>query len=188
VTVADLLARLAAAFPAFNARAVEAWAPVFRARFGHREGAALAEAYAETLGAFSVAKSKSLFPLPADFELHLPNRKPIRGDAAAVARLLAERHARASRLFAAWHAAQGLKIKAARPQAVFAACVLEAMERCRGASDATERILLGPDDIALCESRAISAARVHRFGRLPATNQEWQSQCDELRGEEVRAA
>ena len=90
------------------------------------------------------------------------------------------------RLFAAWHAAQGLKIKAARSQAVFAACVLEAMERCRGASDATERVLLGPDDIALCESRAVSAARVHRFGRLPATNQEWQSQCDEVRGDELQ--
>ncbi len=181
MTVAELLARLAAAFPAFNARAVEAWAPVFRARFGHREGAALAEAYAETLGAFSVAKSKSLFPLPADFEAHLPSRKPIRGDAAAIARMLVERHARARRLFGAWHASQGVKIKAARSQAVFAACVLEAMERCRRASEATERVLLSESDIALCESRAVSAARVHRFGRLPATNEEWQSQCEEVR-------
>jgi len=181
MTVADLLARLAAAFPAFNARAVEAWAPVFRARFGHREGSALAEAYAETLGAFSVAKSKSLFPLPADFEAHLPSRKPIRGDAAAIARLLAERQARARRLFAAWHAAQGVRIKAARPPAVFAACVMEAIERCRGATEATERVLLGDADIALCESRAVSAGRVHRFGRLPATNEEWRQQCQEVR-------
>ncbi len=96
MTVDELLAKLAMAFPAFNAGAVEAWAPVFRARFGHREGPKLADAYEQTLGEFSVKKNKSLFPVPIDFEAHMPSLRNIR-DAkdAPIGAWLEERHQRA---------------------------------------------------------------------------------------------
>src|SRR5690242_3940120 len=73
MTVTQLLERLAGAFPAFNARAVEAWAPIFRAKFGKREGPHLAEAYTACLSSFDPKKAGKLFPTPPDIEAHMPS-------------------------------------------------------------------------------------------------------------------
>ena len=76
MTVAELLKKLGAAFPAFNAGAMEAWAPAFRAVCQAHEGPVLAQAYTAVLTAFSVRAAKALFPVPADFAAQLPSRHP----------------------------------------------------------------------------------------------------------------
>ncbi len=181
MTVDELLTKLAMAFPSFNATAVEAWAPVFRARFGHREGPKLADAYEQTLGEFSVKKSKSLFPVPADFEAFMPSLKDVK--APPIGKMLEERHQRARKLFEQWHDSQGLKIKEARPKAVYGACALEAYERGKRSFSDNERVLLSSEDIAICEQRAVTSERIHRFGAMPKSPEAWKSQCAEIRAE-----
>jgi LAS superfamily LD-carboxypeptidase LdcB len=90
---------------------------------------------------------------------------------------------RARELFAAWHEAQGQGIKAARPMLVFAQCVLLAKERCSSAGQDVRRIILKAEDITKCEERALSSARVAKFGALPRTEEAWHEQIAKVRAE-----
>lgn len=89
----------------------------------------------------------------------------------------------AKSLFADWHERQGLGIKAARPMHVFAQCVLLAKERCDRATADTRRVLLKAEDITKCEERALSSARVAKFGALPRTEEAWTEQIAQVRAE-----
>jgi len=186
MTVDELLGKLNAAFPSFNARALEAWGGVFRDVCGRHEGPTLKSAYTAVLSSFTVAKSKALHPVPADFAEHLPkgpHRSSGHGDVGPPIRAALEaRSARSDRLFKAWHAEQGLKIKAARHQSIYGACVLEVMDLCRRASERTGRLILTAEQIAKCEQRALSSERAHRWP--PAkTNEGWDDQIEQIRAE-----
>ena len=76
MTVDELLGKLNAAFPAFNARALEAWGGAFREALGKYEGPALKAAYTAVLGSFTPKASKALHPMVADFLPHLPSSHP----------------------------------------------------------------------------------------------------------------
>lgn len=185
MTVAELLERLAKAFPAFNTRALEAWAPVFSARFKHREGPHLASALTECMASFDPKAKNKLFPTPPDIEAHMPALKSASSsdDGGPIRALLEARHARSIRLFDAWMQGQGRKIKAARPQAVYNACVLEMKERSMRAGERTASLLFSAEDISDCEHRAASTERVRKFGRVPAKTEEWESQMAQVRAE-----
>jgi hypothetical protein len=107
---------------------------------------------------------------------------PIRDELAARAKLRKENMER-------WFRTQGAKIKAARPQAVYDACVLMAMEWCGRKAwdhyDPEKQIVtyqgLGPDQVKACEMRALSSSRARMFGNLPQTNEEWDSQIESVR-------
>lgn len=107
MTVDEILRALQGAFPAFNAKAMETWAPVFRARFNRHEGPALRDAHIAALGAFKPS-GRTPFPIPHDYEPHLP---------ANVVKLpkntkkldFLGHHRRAQDIFADWRARQGLK-------------------------------------------------------------------------------
>ena len=96
---------------------------------------------------------------------------PIAADLAARAK---RRHINIQR----WMEGQGAKIKAARPQAVYGACLFMAMQYC-GRGDWRH---LEPKEIEICEQRALSQARVRIFSpKLPATNEEWDGQLEQVR-------
>ncbi|WP_299109693.1 hypothetical protein [uncultured Bradyrhizobium sp.] len=178
MTVEQLLAKLADAFPAFNAKALAAWAPVFRARLARHEGPTLQQAYTDTLAAFTVAKDKSLFPVPANFEANLPSmRINLPSEGHSIRGALKDRAERQKRVFSTWLQTQGAKIKQARPVAVYNACVMLAADLAK----ATDRVILKPEQITLCEERALSQARVAMFGALPRTNEAWQAQIEQVR-------
>ena len=90
---------------------------------------------------------------------------------------------RAKELFADWHERQGLGIKAARPLHVFAQCVLLAKERCSVAREDVRRVILKAEDITKCEERALSSARVAKYGALPRDEETWREQIAQVRVE-----
>ncbi len=77
-----------------------------------------------------------------------------------------------------WMEGQGAKIKAARPEPVYGACLFMAMQLC-GDRDWQH---LGPQQIELCEQRALSQGRMKMFGpKLPPTNEDWDDQIAQVR-------
>lgn len=176
MTVSELLERIMAAYPGATPEALKAFKPVFYARFRHREGPALEAAALEVLAAFR-PKFDQKFPIPADFEPHMPVTHPeVPGDLAIRAELderANRRHVNIQR----WMEGQGAKIRAARAQPVYAACLMMAMEHCARASWR----YLSPEQIEECEMRALSTARVKMFGPLPKTNEAWDSQLSQVR-------
>lgn len=183
MTVEELIERIIDAYPGATPEAMKAFKPVFLARLKHREGPKLDDAITEVLGSFK-PKASHPFPIPADFEVHLPSLRDIKREA-PIGPALEERHQRSRKLFEEWHDGQGRKIKEVRPQPVYAACALEAYEKARKAVDDT-RLLLTAEDIAKCELHAVTCERVHRFGKLPKSAEVWQQQCDEIRSEWAR--
>jgi len=179
MTVDELLKTLAHAYPAFTVERMTHWAQVFRARLQHREGPHLDSAITETLAEFE-PKSAKPFPIPVDFERHLPSIHREKSGAKPIGPLLEARTQQARKLFGEWHDGQGRKIKEARPHPVYAACVLEAYDKARKGGS---RLLLTAEDIARCELHAVSCERVHRFGKLPKSPEAWQQQCEEIRAE-----
>lgn len=82
----------------------------------------------------------------------------------------------AAALFKAWHAAQGEKIKAARPLPIFAACVMAAKDLASRASVNERKIILTQDQITKCAHRALSQARLAEHGPPPRDLDAWWSQ------------
>jgi hypothetical protein len=77
-----------------------------------------------------------------------------------------------------WMEVQGARIRNNRPEQVYAACLLMALERCSRA----DWQHLTPAQIEECDMRAVSQARVRMFGpKLPPTNEDWDSQIAEVR-------
>lgn len=90
---------------------------------------------------------------------------------------------RAQQLFDDWHVAQGQGIKAARPLHVFSQCVALAKSRCTNAGQDVRRIILKAEDITACEQRAISSARLAKFGPPPTDPDAWQDQISQVKAE-----
>lgn len=89
---------------------------------------------------------------------------------------------RARQLITAWEAGQGMKIKAARPLAVYGACSSFARRLADSLPPEYTRLLLTQDQIDDCEQRAVTSARNVRFG--PAkTEEEWREQCALIRAD-----
>lgn len=177
MTVTELLTRILAAYPGATPEAMKTYVPVFHARLQKHEGPALADAATEVLGSFK-PKYGQPFPIPADFEAHLPSGKlnlPEEGH--SIRGALKDRAERQKRVFSTWLQTQGAKIKQARPVAVYNACVMLAADLAKAA----DRVILKPEQITLCEERALSQARVAMFGALPRTNEAWQAQIEQVR-------
>lgn len=176
MTVDQLLAKLSAAFPAFNAKATEAWAPVFRARLDKHAGPVLAKAYADTLGGFTVKGSKSLFPMPADFEAHLPGRLDLGPDAGPVVDFDG-RNRRARSMFDEWLHEQAPRATYNRPEILKALQEIAwPMALVRGWNEQRDRLLLSRAQVAMALQRAISQERYIRYGTPGRDIDQWWSQ------------
>jgi hypothetical protein len=152
--------------------------PVFRARFGHREGPHLAKAFTETVASFRPS-SRQPFPIPLDVEIHLPSlpKADESGGGPPIREKLQARHDRSRSLLSGWEDGQGAKIKAQRAPQLYAACWLEAFDqaRIRALDDRVQRLVLSQAEINTCFQRAISTERVKRHGRPPSNaEQHWQ--------------
>lgn len=180
MTVAELLERIAAAYSGATPEAMKTFKPVFYARLRKHEGDILEAAAVEVLGTFR-PKFDQKFPIPADFEAHLPSGKlhmPDEGD--GIRRLLEQRAQRSESLYRDWHANQGRKIKEARPLPVYGQCVLMAKDLANNSTERTPRIVLTAEQIAECDQRAVSAARV-AYGKLPKDEDIWREQIARIR-------
>lgn len=164
MTVTELLARIMAAYPGATSDALKTFVPVFHARLRKHEGDALEAAAIEVLGAFR-SKFDQKFPIPADFEAHLPSGKlrlPSEGPAVD----FAGHRKRKRQLVAAWEAGQGLKIRAARGPFVWTHCWLEAGRLAALAAwrDTNQPVILSAEQIQICEDQAVSTARMQVHG------------------------
>lgn len=176
MTVTELLTRIMAAYPGATNEAMKTFVPVFHARLKRHEGDALDTAAIEVLGSFK-PKYDHKFPIPADFEAHLPSGRLNLPEENSIRGALADRAARKTRNMAEWQAGQGAKIKANRPQPAYNACILLAMEL----SGRNQRLMLSGEQIQMCEDRALAAARLRMFGPLPRTNEAHTDQIQQVR-------
>lgn len=174
MTVDELLRRLSGAFPAFNAKALEAWGSVFRARLSRHEGPLLAAAFTETLGAFTVKQSKSLFPVPADFEACLPGNKKMPSGPAFDWKAHGEKYRRRA---TEWRDSQGRRGAKGIPE-VLQALEFIALPLAYHSASAPEPLRLTTKQLKLAQHRAISFRRYHEFGPLQSwlKTDEWWSQ------------
>jgi hypothetical protein len=180
MTVDELLEKLANAFPAFNARALSAWGSVFRANFARHEGEPLKAAYMAVLSSFSVAKSKALFPVPADFEPHLPGGHPkIRSNTPALD--FPSHGDRTRRLMAEWREGQGRRESGGNPEIMLALeHMAEPLANLWGWAENPEPIRLTVKQILIVQQRAISSERRRRFGAMPRYNETWWDQIEQV--------
>lgn len=187
MTVDELLRQLSGAFPAFDAKRLESWGPIFRAAFEKREGPHLAAAYTACLLSFEPKKAGKLFPTPPDISAHMPSLRDARGkDDKPIREMLERRQDRARNLTTLWLEGQGAKIKQSRAQPLYAACLLEAMEqaKARALDERITGIVLSQAQINECYQRALSSERAKRFGRPERyTGQQWWSQITAIASE-----
>lgn len=177
MTVAELLAKISAAFPAFNARAVEALAPVFRARFEKHEGPALRDAWMAVAAEFVPGKN-GLHPLPKHFEPFLPSNHPkITGDGPKLD--FKARGERVRSLLADWRQAQGIRA-AGNNKAIMRALefMVEPLANLWAWSANPRPIRLTRAQVRIVQQRAISQERVRLHGPLPRDGKLWWSQIE----------
>lgn len=182
MTVAELLVRIIAAYPGATEDAMKTFKPVFYARLQRHEGERLEDAATAVLAAFR-PKFGQPFPIPADFEAHLPSGRLDLGKGSSdagppIRQWLTDRDARRKRIHEEWASGQGAKIKANRPHAVYSACNLMALEL---AAHRRDRLVLSAEQIALCEEQALSRTRVEMFGPPPNSEEAWRAQCAQVR-------
>lgn len=189
MTVSELLKRIAAAYPAFDAKASETWPAVFRARLTRFEGDLLDAAAIEVLGTFR-PKYDQKFPIPLDFEQHLPSLKKLPHDDSP-ALDMAGRKRRAAELVADWQQRQKPKIIQARGPIIANQCQweVERIANTRGWARDPKPILLTVDQIQANEDRVVSSERNLTHGPIALRSKDsalWQQQTEQVRAE-VRA-
>lgn len=177
--VSDLLKRMLAAYPGFDAKAGETWAPVFRARLSRHEGNALETAAIEVLGSFKPT-TRQPFPIPADFEAHLPSGKL---DLPAETPKLdfAARDQKLAQIMGDWRNRQGLKSSKGVAEVMRA---LEEMAKPLATTMAWKpgdhRLILDADQLRIAKQRAVSYRRLIEFGQIPKSADAWWDQIDTI--------
>lgn len=175
MTVEELLTKLNAAFPAFNARALEAWSGAFRDALGKHEGPVLKAAYTAVLSTFTPKVSKALHPMVADFLPHLPSGHPKLSAGPALD--FKEHGEKVRRLMADWRKGQGHRgangVEEVLRSLEF---IAEPVANLLAWGKGSESLVLTGKQLRLAQHRAISQQRRLDYGRLPKTNEEWWEQ------------
>lgn len=169
MTVDDLLVSLHKAFALFDDAAEDSWGPVFRRQLRPHEGKALGEAYIKTLAGFK-ANGKQVYPIPIDFESHLPKKsQTYKGKGC---KLDFEGHARRKlELVERWAKKERWKIERDRGPLVAQRCQDEVMRRAQiiawrdfeGKND-PEWIVLDDVEVDRCEAALVSSERNFIYG------------------------
>ncbi len=175
MTVAELLARIIAAYPGATDAAM--------ATFKHREGPHLQTAFETVLASFR-ATARQPFPIPADIEHHMPSlTKPAGKGEKPIRDLLERRQARAKVMLDDWKLGQGAKIKAARPEPIYTACLFKAQDQAqlKALDDRVTGIILTKDELKACCQSALSIERRNRHGRPERySTAQWWAQITDL--------
>lgn len=182
MTVTDLLERILSVYPGAKPEALKAMKPVFLARLQHRE-AHLDSAANEVFATFQPKATKP-FPIPGDFEAHLPNLQAIKSDGPPLD--IKGQQERKRRLMDDWRQRQGNGIASARGKAIAAAAAHKAMEiaHMRAWGKDPQPILLSADQIQVCEDQVVSSERMATYGARVLRVEDgeaWQSQMNEIR-------
>jgi len=185
MTVSELLARIVAAYPGATPDAMKTFSPVFHARLGKHDGNLLADAATEVLGSFKPT-TRQPFPVPADFEKHLPDGRLNLPATSGPAIDLASHRERNQQLVRDWQQRQGDGIVAKRGNLVAASCryAVSLMAEREAWKDQPARIKLTAEDIQLAEDRVVSSERIaaHGAGSLRSEDPTmWQAQTDAVR-------
>lgn len=166
MTVAELLDRIAAAYPGATPEALKTFKPVFAARLRQHEGPALAEAATAVLGAFKPT-IRQPFPIPHDFEVQLPART-LRLSHGPRKLDLAARNERLRLLVHTWRERQGRKAARDAPEVLRAMEYLATLQASVASwHDEPRPIVLTHDELRLARHRAISQQRRLEFGPNP---------------------
>jgi hypothetical protein len=178
MTVDDLLRALAGAYPAFNAKALEAFGPTFRKLCTPHEGPALRDAWLAVSGEFVPGGKAGLFPVPAQFEPHLPGKKLQLPSAGPV--LNFKQHAEAyHRLMTDWECGQCARAAAGIPEVKRALSFVAAqVANAEAWKPNPAPILLTRRQVREAQQRAISGERLRVYGAPaslagPKTNDDW---------------
>jgi hypothetical protein len=176
MTVDEILRAIAGAFPAFNAKAMESWAPVFRARLGKHEGAALREAHLEALANFKPS-GRTPFPVPVDYEPHLPTGKLNLPKDDGPKLDFQGRAKRAENIYREWRAEQAPRAAQGVPE------IMKALEEIAypialvmGWNPKTDKLLLSRKQVKVAIQRAISVERRKLHGPPPVQPAAWWGQ------------
>lgn len=185
MNVSELLDRIIAAYPGATPEAMKTFKPVFHARLGRHEGDALAEVATEVLGSFKPT-TRQPFPVPVDFEKHLPDSRMHLPETTGPAIDLAGHRARKQQLVEDWQQRQGDGIAARRGRMVAASCryAVSLLADLAAWKPEPGRIVLTAEQIQLAEDRVVSSERIaaHGVGALRAEDPTmWQTQTDAVR-------
>ena len=179
MTVTELLLKLGSAFTLFRASG-EVWAPVFRARLERHEGAALQKAFLDTLASFHPG-ARQPFPLPADFEQHLPHNLPQPTSRAAARLDFKARADRAQALMAEWHREQGERAARGVPEIATAlGDIAWPLARRAAWSAHPPALRLTRGQVRLAHQRALSQQRCREQGTPPRDGEAWWAQIDAI--------
>ena len=185
MTVTELLARIIAAYPGATTDAMKTFGPVFHARLRRHEGDPLDEAATEVLGSFKPT-TRQPFPVPVDFEKHLPDGRLHLPETSGPAIDLAGHRQRKHQLVEDWQQRQGDGIAAKRGRLVASSCrhiVTMLADRAAWRTDPA-RIRLTAEDIQIAEDRVVSSERLAAHGAAALRSEDptaWQVQTDEVR-------
>lgn len=184
MTVQELLDRIIAVYPGATPEAVKALKTVYQARLRRHEGEALEVAAAEVLATFRPGFDTK-FPIPADFEAHLPSGRYRLADDGHALDFAAHRE-RKQAIEADWLAGQGAKIREARGPYVWAHCLFEAQRQAAIAAwrDQDSRVVLSREQIQACEDQVVSTARIQAHGASALRRGDrasWEGQTEALR-------
>ncbi len=180
MTVTELLLKLGSAFTLFRASG-EVWAPVFRARLERHEGQTLQRAFLDTLAAFHPG-ARQPFPLPADFEQHLPSRTLRLPRGADTMKLdFKARADRAQGLMAEWHREQGERAARGVPEIATALSdIAWPLARRAAWSAHPPPLRLTRGQVRLAHQRALSQQRCREQGSPPRDGEAWWAQIDAI--------
>ncbi len=179
MTVDELITAILTAYPGANPDAMATFSPVYRARFGKREGPHLRAAFETTLAEFK-PKYGQPFPVPADFERHMPSlkREADNGKDGGPPIDLPGRKRRADSLYASWQAGQCRRADKGNPLLRKA---LENIARqvadVMGWDENPPPLVLSHAQLKTACQSAISLERRHRYGhQLPKDKHVWWQQ------------
>ena len=180
MTVHELLQAILKAYMGASADALATYKPVFYARFKKREGDALQRAFEATLADFKPT-ARQPFPIPADFERHMPAVLDMQD---AGPKLDIAGHAERRRtLLWNWKALQGDKASRGRKEIMRALeAIAEPIADVRAWSPTPERIVLTKEQVAKAQQSGLSMRRRELHGP-PKDIHMWWSQLEEIAAE-----
>lgn len=184
MTVIEMLAAILKAYPGANPDALSAFRPVFMARFGKREGGHLQAAFEATLAEFK-PKYGQPFPVPADFERHLPSTSLNLGkDKGGPPLDLDGRKRRADSLYANWQQGQCKRADKGNP---LLRRSLENIARqvadVMGWKENPEPLVLTHAQLKTACQSALSIERRQRYGQPPKDKHVWWEQLSSIAAE-----
>lgn len=165
MTVAELLEGIIAAYPGATPEALKTFKPVFYARLLKHEGDALAEAATAVLGSFRPTP-RAPFPIPLDFEQHLPSARLELGRSGPQMDFAARRR-RIEALLDDWREREGKPLSKGVSEVLAALeVVARSVAGLRAWREYPEPVVLSDDQVRLAQQRALSQERLrlHRVG------------------------